>query len=71
MKMDWQPIETAPMDGKHMAVKCADGTVGLDSLNGNGPAGGDDDGETWEWWATSKSPRTHWTRDQKTMKDLR
>ena len=63
----WQPIETAPTDGLNMAVKCADGTIGCDSLNGRGPAGGEDDGDTWEWWCASESQRTHWTRDDTIM----
>lgn len=66
----WKPIETAPLDGRNMAVRCGDGTEGLDSLNGEGPAGGDDDGDKWEWWCQSDSPRTHWTRDTEVMKRL-
>jgi hypothetical protein len=56
------------MDGGDMLVRCANGKEGFDSLNGEGPAGGDDDGPTWEWWCASESPRTHWTRDANLMR---
>lgn len=67
MNEKWHLIETAPIDGENMLVRCEDGIEGFDSLNGPGPVGGKDDGPTWEWWSQSDAPRTHWTRDPELM----